>query len=184
MAAEVPSAAQLIAQAKVEVICYGCLAGGFVQGPGHDLEIIQDIQATTGIPGVTAAEAVIRALEALKATRISVASPYESWLNEKLKSYLQAFGIEVISMRGLGTSAHSGFTPEQNAELASEVDRREAQAILISCSNFRTLEIIEPLEDKLQKPVLTSNICSLWRMLRLIGDGRSLAGCGRLFREA
>ena len=87
-------------------------------------------------------------------------------------------------MQGLGTQAHSTFIPEQNAELASEVDRPEAQAIFISCSNFRTLVIIDLLENKLQKPVLTSNMCSLWRMLRLIGDRRVLPACGRLFVDA
>jgi maleate isomerase len=184
MATEVPAAAQLLAQAKVDAICYGCLAGGLVQGPGHDLEIVEAITDVTGIPGVTAAEAVIRGLQALKVTRVSVASPYEPWLNEKLKSYLYSFGVEVVAMRGLGTQAHASFTPEKNAELASEVDRSESQAIFISCSNFRTLEIIDLLEKKLQKPVLTSNMCSLWRMLRLIGNRRVLPDCGRLFVEA
>jgi maleate cis-trans isomerase len=184
MAREVPGASQLLAQAKVQVICYGCLAGGFVNGPGHDQQIVRDIEAATGIPGVAAAAAVVDALRAIGATRISVASPYEAWLNERLKEYLSAFGIEVLAMKGLGTQAHAGFTPQQNAELASEVDRPESQAIFISCSNFRTLEIIEPLEEKLDKPVLTSNMSSLWKMLRVLGDRRCLPGAGRLFREA
>jgi maleate cis-trans isomerase len=155
-----------------------------VQGPGHDQEIIRLIEDTTQIPGVAAAAAVVDALRALQVTKVSVASPYEPWLSEKLKQYLNAFGVEVLAMKGLGTSAHSTFTPEQNAEMASEVDRPESQAILISCSNFRTLEIIELLERKLGKPVLTSNMASLWKMLRVLGDRRCLPGAGRLFRDA
>jgi len=184
MATEVPGAAKLLAQAKVQVICYGCLAGGFIKGPGHDQEIIRDIESATRIPGVAAAAAVVDGLRAMGVTRVSVASPYEQWLNEKLAQYLNAFGIEVLALKGLGTQAHASFTPEQNAELASEVDRPNAQAIFISCSNFRTLEIIELLEKKLGKPVLTSNMCSLWKMLRVLGDSRCLPGAGRLFREA
>jgi maleate cis-trans isomerase len=118
------------------------------------------------------------------AERISVASPYGEWLNERLKEYLKAFGIEVLALKGLGTQAHASFTPEQNAELASEADRSDSQAIFISCSNFRTLEIIEPLERKLGKPVLTSNMCSLWKMLRVLDDHRDLHGAGCLFRSA
>jgi maleate isomerase len=184
MATQVPAAARLLAQAKVQVVCYGCLAGGFVQGPGHDQEIVRAIEAATGIRGVAAAAAVVDALRAMGVTRVSVASPYEPWLNEKLKQYLTAFGIEVLALKGLGTQAHASFTPEQNAELACEVDRPGSQAIFISCSNFRTLEIIEPLEKKLGKPVLTSNMSSLWKMLRVLEDRRSLPGTGRLFREA
>ncbi len=36
MGKEVPGAAKLLAQAKVQAICYGCLAGGFIKGTGHD----------------------------------------------------------------------------------------------------------------------------------------------------
>ena len=184
MATHVPAASQLLAQAKVEVVCYGCLAGGFIKGPGHDEEVVRNIEAATGVPGVAAATAVVDALRTMGVSRISVASPYETWLNERLKQYLRAFGIEVLALKGLGTQAHASFTPEQNAELASEVDRPESQAIFISCSNFRTLEIIGLLEDKLGKPVMTSNMCSLWKMLRVLGDRRDLPGAGRLFRDA
>lgn len=184
MAAEVPDASRLLAQAKVEVIGYGCLAGGFVKGPRHDQEITRDITAATGIPGVAAATSVIEAFRTLKITRVSVASPYEPWLNDKLKSYFMAFGVEVLALKGLGTQEHASFTPEQNAELAAEVDRPGSQAIFISCSNFRTLEIIALLEKTLDKPVLTSNMCSLWKMLRVLGDKRPLLRAGRLFQEA
>src|ERR1700692_1758980 len=184
MGTQVPAAAQLLAQAKVQVICYGCLAGGFVQGPGHDQQVIKNMKAAPGIHGVAAAAAVVDALRALQVTRVSVASPYEPWLNEKLRQYLNAFGIEVLALKGLGSQAHASFTPQQNAALAAEVDRPESQAIFIACSNFRTLEFIEPLEKKLDKPVVSSNLSSLWKMLRLLGDGRSLPRAGRLFREA
>lgn len=183
MATEVPAASRLLADAKVQVICYGCLAGGFVKGPGHDREVSNSIEQATGLPGVAAASAVVEALKAMGAERISVASPYGEWLNQRLKEYLKAFGIEVLALKGLGTQAHASFTPEQNAELASEADRPDSQAIFISCSNFRTLEIIEPLEQKLGKPVLTSNMCSLWKMLRVLGDPRDLPGTGSLFRD-
>ena len=63
------------------------------------------------------------------------------------------------------------------------MDRPEAQAIFISCSNFRTLEIIEPLEQTLGKPVVTSNSASVWKMLRRLGDRRDIPGGGRLLQE-
>jgi maleate isomerase len=184
MGTQVPAAAKLLAHAKVGVICYGCTAGGFLKGPGYDQQIIKDIEAATGTPGATTAAAVVDALRALGAQRVSVASPYEPWLNEKLQSYLKACGFEVLAIKGFGTQAHATCTPEQNAALVTEVDRPEAQAIFISCTNFRTLEIIEPLEDKLGKPVVTGNSASVWKMLRLMQDRRDLPGAGRLLREA
>ncbi len=184
MGTQVPAAATLLAHAKVGVICYGCTAGGFLEGPGYDQQIIREIENATGIPGATTAAAVVDALRALGARRVSVASPYEPWLNDKLQSHLKECGFEVLAIQGFGTQAHATFTPEQNAALVAEVNRPEAQAIFISCTNFRTLEIIEPLEAKLGKPVVTSNSASVWKMLRLLGDRRDIPGGGRLLREA
>jgi len=184
MGTQVPAAAKLLAHAKVAVICYGCTAGGFLKGPGYDREIIREIEAATGISGVTTAAAVVDALQALGVKRLSVASPYEAWLNEKLQQYLKAGGFEVLAIQGFGTQAHASFTPEQNAALVAEVDRPDGQAIFISCTNFRTLEIIEPLEEKLGKPVVTSNSASVWKMLRRLGDRRDIPGGGRLLRVA
>jgi maleate isomerase len=184
MGTQVPAASKLLAHAKVGVICYGCTAGGFLKGPGYDRQIVDDIERETGIPGVTTAAAVVDALRVLGVKRVSVASPYEPWLNERLQSYLTECRFEVLAIKGFGTQAHAGFTPEQNAALVAEVDRTEAQAIFISCTNFRTLEVIQPLEEKLAKPVVTSTSASMWKMLRRVGDSRGIAGAGRLFREA
>ncbi|MEK6591843.1 MAG: maleate cis-trans isomerase [Pseudomonadota bacterium] len=184
MGTQVPAAAQLLAHARVSVICYGCTAGGFLKGPQYDREIASQIRAETGIPGATSASAITDALNALGAKRISVATAYEPWLNEKVKQYLDAAGFGVLAIEGFGTQAHAAVTPGRVAALAKQVDRPEAQAIFISCSNLRTLEIIESLERDLGKPVVTSNQASLWSMLRLVGDRRTISGAGRLFHEA
>jgi maleate isomerase len=184
MGTQVPAAAQLLAHAKVGVICYGCTAGGFLKGPQYDREIGDQIKAATGIPGATSASAITDALHAVGATRVSVATAYEPWLNEKVKQYLAAAGFEVLAIQGFGTQAHAAVTPDRVAALTKEVDRPGAQAVFISCSNLRTLEIIESLERDLGKPVVTSNQASMWKMLRLVDDDRAIPGAGRLFREA
>ena len=89
----------------------------------------------------------------------------------------------MLDLRGLGTEAHASFTPEQNAAFASQADRRIPKQFL-SAAPTSAPRMIEPLEKQLGKPVLTSNMCSLWKMLRLLGDDRALAGAGRLFQEA
>lgn len=184
MGTQVPAAAQLLAHAKVDVICYGCTAGGFLKGPDYDRDMNAQIKAATGIAGATSASAVTDALQALGARQISVATAYEPWLNEKVRQYLEVAGFKVLAIEGLGTQAHAAVTPDRVAALATKVNRPEAQAIFISCSNLRTFEIIEPVERNLGKPVVTSNQASLWRMLRLISDQRVIPGAGRLFRAA
>ncbi|MBI4204269.1 MAG: aspartate/glutamate racemase family protein [Betaproteobacteria bacterium] len=184
LATEAPAAAKLLAHAKVDVIGYGCTAGGFLKGPEGDRKVGAEIAAATGTPVATSAAAVADALRAVGAKRVGVASPYAAWLNERVRAYLEADGFEVVAIQGLGTEAHSTITLERVEALAAEVNRPEAQAIFISCSNFRTLEIIESLERRFGKPVVTSNASSMWKMLRLMGDRRAVPGAGRLFREA
>jgi maleate cis-trans isomerase len=181
---QAPGAAQLLAHAKVDVICYGCAAGGFLKGPVDDRALGERIAAETGIPVAVSSAAVAEALRALGARRISLASPYAPWLNERLRQYLTTAGFEVMAMQGLDTQNHSAVTTERIEALISEVDRPQTQAIFVSCSNFPTLEIIESMEKKLGKPIVASNQASMWKMLRLLRDSRAVPGAGRLFREA
>jgi maleate cis-trans isomerase len=181
---QAPAAASLLAHAKVDVICYGCAAGGFLKGPVEDRALGENIARETGIPVAVSSAAVAEALRALGAKRVSLASPYAPWLNERLRQYLIAAGFEVMAMQGLDTQNHSAVTTERIEALITEVDRPDAQAIFVSCSNFPTLGIIESMERKLGKPIVASNQASMWKMLRLIGDRRAVPGAGRLFREA
>jgi maleate cis-trans isomerase len=181
---QAPAAAQLLAHARVNVICYGCAAGGFLKGPVEDRALGERIAKETGIPVAVSSAAVAEALRAFGAKRVSLASPYAPWLNERLRQYLTAAGFEVMAMQGLDTQNHSGVTNERIEALIAEVDRPETQAIFVSCSNFPTLAIIEKMEEKLGKPVVASNQASMWKMLRLLGDQRAVPGAGQLFREA
>lgn len=184
MGTQVPAAAKLLGHAKVDVICYGCTGGGFIKGPGYDQQLSDEIRAATGIPGTTTVLGVTDALRVFRAKRICVASPYEPWLNEKLRVFLDQSGFQVLAIQGLGTQAHSTIGPDEVEALVMNVDRPEADAIFVSCTNFGTLDIIESLEKKLKKPVVTSNSASMWKMMRLVGDKSAVEGGGRLFREA
>ena len=181
---QAPAAAGLLAHAKVDVICYGCAAGGFLKGPVEDRALGARIEQETGIPVAVSSAAVAEALRTLGARRVSLASPYAPWLNERLRQYLTAAGFEVMAMQGLDTQNHSAVTTERIEALIAEVDRPEAQAIFVSCSNFPTLGTIESMEHRLGKPIVASNQASMWKMLRLLGDSRVVPGAGRLFREA
>jgi maleate isomerase len=183
MGTQVPAAAKLLAHAKMDVICYGCTGGGVIKGPGYDKELAKQITEETGIPGTTTILGVSDALRSLDARKICVASPYEPWLNERLKDYLVKTGFDVLEIKGLGTQAHASVTPEQVEALVMSAVKPEADAIFVSCTNFNTLGLIESLEKKIGKPVVTSNSGSMWKMMRLAGDKRAVPGGGRLFRE-
>lgn len=181
LSTQAASAAELLSHAKVQAICHGCTASGFLKSPQEDEALARSLEQKTGIPSVTSSDSIVKALRALGARRVSAASPYEPWLNEKLKIYLEAAGFEVVALKGLSTQAHGSISTEKVKALAAEVLRPETDAIFISCSNFRTLDIIEEVEQASGRPVVTSNQAALWGALRHIGDRRGIAGAGSLF---
>ena len=65
---------------------------------------------------------------------------------------------------------------------AKSVDSADAEALLICCTDFGTAAVVQPLEDELGKPVITSNQALGWHMLRLAGLRTISKGPGRLFR--
>jgi maleate isomerase len=69
-----------------------------------------------------------------------------------------------------------------------EVTEREADAdvdaYLMSCTNIRSVEIIDELERRLGRPVITSNQATLWYCLRACRLRDVLPGLGRLFGVA
>jgi maleate cis-trans isomerase len=184
LSTQAPDAAELLSHAKPNVICHGCTGSGFLKSPAEDLALAGRMEKASGIPCVTSSAAIAGALRALGARRISVASPYEPWLNEKLRGYLQTAGFEVIAMKGLGTQSHGSVTTDVVQSLALEVLRPETDAVFISCSNFRTLDIIRAVEEQSGRTVVTSNQAALWGTLRRIGDRRVIPGAGRLFQQA
>ncbi|OWT66394.1 maleate cis-trans isomerase [Candidimonas nitroreducens] len=181
---ELEPAATLLKHARVDAICFGCTASGFVQsGVDRDKEVTQALSSLLGIPVIATSDAVARALQHLDVRRIAVASPYEPWLNAHLRRYLEGRGFTISDIAGFGTQEHAKCSPHETLELAMSVVRPDAQAIFLSCANLRTLEIIEPLERATGLPVVTSTQAAMWHMLRLLSYSGPI-GPGRLLSEA
>jgi maleate isomerase len=184
MAEVFPQTAELLAHAKVDAMCFGCTASGFIlEGAGADAALARAVQHQTGIATVTTSQAIVEALHLFGARRVAVASPYARWLNERLRRYLERAGFEVVGLAGFGTEEHARCSIEDTMSLASSVVTDDAEALVISCTNFRTLEIIDRLEEKTGRPVITSTQASLWRLLALARVREPIAGSGRLLRE-
>jgi maleate isomerase len=187
MVKNVERAARELATARPSVILMAGTAGAFNGGPGFDRELVKRIEDASGVPGTTTMTAVLAALDALDVERIAVATSYIQPVDDALADVLRASGREVVAIRGMGIlkSIDMGdLAPETNRRFARDMLREAegAEACLLSCGNWRTLEAIEPLEEEFGIPVLTSNQTGLWRVLRMSGiplDG--VAGGGRLF---
>ncbi len=178
--------ARHLSDAEVNVIGYGCTSGSLFKGKGHDREIEEKISAATGIPAVATARAVIEAMEFLNMNRVCVATPYTEEINKLENTFLEQNKIEVVKIMGLGIEQNlevGSQDPDTAYELAKEVCVPEAHGIFISCTNFRTIEVIDRLEKELGLPVISSNTATFLAMMKKTGFKRELEGYGRLFLD-
>ncbi len=183
MEEHVVEAAERVSDAGVDIIVFGCTTGSLIKGLGYDIKLSSDIKSATGVEAITTSTAVIEALKTLSISKVSVATPYIDSVNLKEKVFLENNGIKVVRMKGLGIEDNLKIgrqSPEVAYKLAKEVDTSEAKGIFISCTNFRTFEIIEPLERDLNKPVISSNQATLWLTLRKLNIKEEIKGLGTL----
>lgn len=186
MEEQMSEAAISLTDAGVNVIGYGCTSGSLLKGKDHGGEIERKITEKTGIPSVSTARAVIEALGELRVKKLCIATPYIEEINELEKSFLEQNEIDVLKIKGLGIVQNrevGSKDPSVAYELAKEVYVPEAQGIFISCTNFRTAEVINRLEKELGVPVVSSNTATLWAMMKRAAAKGKLKGYGKLLLQ-
>ncbi|CAN0462064.1 unnamed protein product, partial [Discosporangium mesarthrocarpum] len=158
---------------RVDHATYACTAGSMA----CPSERLLGAMADTGNVGANStAQAIVAALNVLGVSKISMASPYTDETNAHEAHYLQNHGIDVLATAGLGLNTSlekiqkiSRVPPPDVFAHAKSVDHADAEAILICCTDFNTFDAIEPLEEALGKPVISSNSATLWHTLRDAG---------------
>ncbi len=179
-------AAQLLATADVDILVYGCTTGSLVKGPGYDREITEKLTRATGIKAVATATAVLEALEELGARRVALATPYIEEVNRKEVEFLESQGYKVVDLKYLGIRENTEIgrqTPQIAYRLAKSLETSNADAVFISCTNFRTIEVIKLLEKDLGIPVFSSNTATMWLTLKELGLREPIRGYGMLLEE-
>ena len=188
MNAEIESGARYLATARVDAISYGCTTGSFFKGPGWDRDMLALIEGTAGVPAVATSPSVVEALRHFGARRLSVATPYPEWNNQRLRAYLSAQGFEVLNLEAEPVAARSGNQgindqdPAGIVEFATRACRPDADALLCSCTAWRSVEAVDEIERRTGKPVVTSNQASIWMTLRRLGHQEPITGFGRLLK--
>lgn len=187
MLGDVKRAMDDLTACRVDHATYACTAGSMA----CPSERLLGAMTGTGKTGANStAQAIVAALGALRVTAISMASPYTDETNAHEAHYLAEHGIDVLATAGLGLNTSleniqriSRVPPADVFEHAKSVDHADAHAILICCTDFNTFDAIEPLEQALGKPVVSSNSATLWHTLRSAGIKDRIDGLGTLLRE-
>jgi maleate cis-trans isomerase len=158
------------------------------KGPGSDLEILDVVKQITAVPASTVLTAVVGGCRALDLKRIVMASPFPEDQDERLVKFLAHYGIEVVAFRGLGCPNADviwELPPESGYELASALlhEHPNVDGVYLPCNKWRTISVIERIEQDNQKPVVTNTQAWVWEALRLMNMRKPIAGYGRLLSE-
>lgn len=172
-----------LSTAKCDTIVFGCTSGSFVGGVSWNSDLEQKMEKIAGVPCLTTSTALRRALKLYGKKKLSIVTPYIAELNVLEKSFFEAVGYEVLDIKGLDIedNATMGMQPHTASYRLAKQIPKETELLIISCTDFRSIENLSALEEDLGLPVISSNQASFWAALRAAGVNEKLTGYGSLF---
>lgn len=183
MTGDIARAAQGILPGKgVNVMIYGCTSGTAAIGQKKLQELINSVQP--GVPCTNPIAAASAGLRALNASKISVLTPYTDEVNDSVAASFEQEGLQILNIDGFGLDDDiemTGLPLDALFEAACQICDPDADALFISCTALRAAAIVEALEEKLGKPVITSNQALVWHCLKLMNNSAIINGYGQLF---
>jgi maleate isomerase len=177
----VEEATRALVDARCDVVAFHCTANSMEGGQEGERQILATL-ARAGAPrSTTTITAIQRAFDALEARRIVLVTPYTARVTEHEAEFLRRAGYEVLFARGFalaGSDAYCATPAGFWRDRVIEARRPDADAYLVSCANISVFGVIEELEGRLGRPIVTSNQAVIWDTLRLIGwrDARGRPG--------
>lgn len=160
-----------LASAGVDAIAYACTSGSFLAGRDSDQVMCAELTRRHGVPIVTTSSALVAALHALSASALAVVTPYVAPVADGAAAYLTEAGFRVAARNDLHILSNldkGRLEPAASYRAATDLDTA-ADAVVVSCTNWRTLDSLAAIEAETGTPAISSNLATLWALLRLAG---------------
>jgi maleate isomerase len=167
---------------SLDAMIYGCTSGTVANGAKKIEQLVQ--QSCPGVPVTNPVTAALAAFAHFGADKISILTPYTEAVNLEMASYFEDHGIEVLNIAGLDYEDDiemTGIPPRDIADAAIGVCDGRADLLFISCTAIRSSMVIEQIEKRLGKPVVSSNQALVWHSLKLLDSDAVVTGYGSLF---
>lgn len=186
MAPRLTAAAEvLLPGIALDGLYYSCTAASVSIGEHEVAAAIH--KARPKLPVVTPTNAAVEAFAALGVGRIALLTPYLQETTQPMVDYFTGRGLDLVSAQCLGFEddrAMARITGDSIEAAALEADCPEAEALFVSCTALPAVAVVERLEQRLGKPVVTSNQAGFWRLLHHAGITAAPRAPGRLFEVA
>ena len=168
---ELPKAVELIRTTAPDVVVFGCTSAGALGTLAHDDGIGEAINKRVGVGVVTVLRAVLTKLRTIAPRNVALFTPYTEDLTHCVASSLAEAGYPPVKAVGMGIRANleiGRVTPSEIIRFVeSQIEGCAPDCLFLSCTNWRAIETIEPLQQKLGMPVITSNQTAVDEVRRL-----------------
>ena len=169
---------------KIDCVVYGCTSGTIAAGYDSIEKKIKIAKPDAKV--TTPSTASIKALKKLNLNKIAIFTPYPKKLNDEVLDFFKQENFEITSNSYFDIASDIDIGKVDSDylfDVLSKMDLKGADALFISCTALPALSIIDKLEKKIGKPVLSSNQALIWDTLEKIGKNTSIKGFGKLFLE-
>ena len=166
---------------KIDSIAYGCTSGTIAIGEDGIVKEIQKSKPNSYV--TTPITAAIKAFKKLNFKKIAVLTPYPIEVNKSVFDYLISQDLEIISFNSFNLEYDTDIAnidPKCIYETIESLERNEADVIFVSCTALPIVEILESIERKINKTIISSNQAMIWDSLRSVNINNSIKGYGKL----
>ena len=167
---------------KLDCVVYGCTSGTIASGYDSIKNKINLAKPEAKV--VTPSSAAVNALRKMNVKKVSIFTPYSEKLNNDVVDYFKKENFIVTSNSYFDILYDNDIAkvdPDYLFEVITKMDLGEAEAVFLSCTNLPALNIVDKLEKKLNKIVLSSNQVLIWDTLQNIKKTEPVNGFGKLF---
>ncbi len=168
----------------IDSIAYGCTSGTVAIG---DKRIADEInKSKEGSYVSTPMKAALKAFANLNLDKIAVLTPYPKEVNKTVFDHLIKNNIEINSFSSFNLEYDNDIAnvdPKCLIEIIDNIDHKDAEAVFISCTALRAVEVLDQIEKRISKSVISSNQAIIWDCLRSVDINDTISGYGKLFSD-
>jgi maleate isomerase len=169
---------------KLDCVAYGCTSGTIAAGYNSIVEKVNAAKPNTKV--TTPITAAIKALKKLNINKISIFTPYTNEINNSVVEYFknENFEINELSYFDIPSDLDIGKVDDKYLfDVLSKINLNDSDALFVSCTALPVLSLINELEKKLGKFVVSSNQALIWDSLNQVNSNINVVGYGKLFNN-
>ena len=175
---------EILPDQKLDCVAYGCTSGTVAAGYDSIKEKVNLAKPEAKV--TTPITSAIKALKVLGINKISIFTPYTKKINDSVVNYFEKKNVIINSLTyfDIDSDLDIGKVDEDYLfEVLSKIDLKDSDALFVSCTALPVLSIIDKLEKKLNKVILSSNQTLIWDSLNEINYKEKIEGFGKLFNS-